>query len=213
MESPKDDLHEEAKKAAGSDDIREKVHLIILKALSERQLDKENINAVVKSVIEGVTEGLGESSEKLKPQLQASLSGIDDALSKSAIAAKLATEEALGRAEQFAEKDLKKAVDDLKGMEDSFIETINAVARASGDLVSASLTEIADHLKSSGTSSGKEALDAANSLSKMLLDVGKGTAGEIVSATQSATGHFASIASGVLSGMADAISAGKKPKS
>jgi len=213
MDNSDDNLHEEAKNAAGSDDIREKVRSITLKALSERKLDSENITSVIKSVIEGVTEGLGESSEKLKPQLKESMSGIDDALSKSAIAAKLATEEAMGRAGQFAENDLKKAMEDFKGLESSFIETINTVAHSSGDLASNALNEIAEHLKNSGTESGKEAMNAVNSLSQSLLNAGKGTVEEIASATQSAGGQFASIASGILSGMAEAISSSNKPKS
>ena len=213
MDNSDKTLHEEAKEQAGSEDIREKVRAITLKALSERQLDKENINSVVKSVIEGVTEGLGESSEKLKPQLQASMSGIDDALGKSAIAAKLATEEAIGRAEQFAENDLKKAMDDFKGLEDSFIDTINTVAKNSGSLASNALGEIAEHFKNTGTASGKEAVDAVSSLSKSLLDAGKDTVSELSTATHSATGHFANIASGILSGMADAISSSNKTKS
>jgi len=208
-----DALHEEAKKVSGSDDIREIVHSIILKALSERQLDKENINSVVKSVVSGVTEGLGESSEKLKPQLQASMSGIDDALSKSAMAAKLASEEVMGRAGQFAENDLKKAMDDFKGLENSFIDTIKTVASESGNVTSAALGEVADHFKNSGTASGKEALEAADGLSRLILEVGKGTVGEVTSATESARGHFASIASGILSGMADAIAPDNKTKS
>lgn len=213
MDNSENDLHQEAKNAAESDDIRERVRSITLKALSERQLDKENINSVVKSVIEGVTEGLGESSEKLKPQLQDSMAGIDDALSKSAVAAKLATEEAIGRAEQFAEHDLKKAMEDFKGLEESFIDTINVVAKGSGSLASSALGEIAEHLKNSGTASGKEAVNAVNSLSHSLLDAGKGTVSEIASATQSATGHFANIASGILSGMADAVASSAKSKS
>ena len=209
MDDSDKSLHDEAKSASGSDDIREKVRAITLKALSERQLDKENITAVVKNVIEGVTEGLGESSEKLKPQLQASMAGIDDALSKSAIAAKLATEEAIGRAEQFAENDLKKAVDDFKGLEESFIDTINTVAKGSGTLASSALGEIAEHFTNTGTESGKEAVHAVSSLSQSLLDAGKGTVSELSSAAQSATGHFSNIASGILSGMADAISSNK----
>jgi len=208
MNNKDNKLHEDVKKIADSasgDDLREKVRLVTLKALSQRQLDKESINDIVTTVIEGVTQGLGESSENLKPQLKASLSGIDDALSKSAIAAKLAAEEAFGRAEHFADNDLKKALNDFKGLESSFIETINSVAKGSTDLVSTALGEISEHFKKAGTASGKEAVDAVNSLSHALVDVGKGTVDEIASATQSAGGHFAKIASGILSGMADAV--------
>ena len=203
-----DETREAAKQAVSEDDIHEKVKNITLNALSNHQLDTEAVKQVIQAVVEGVTEGVGDSSEKLKPKLKESLSGIDDALSKSAIAMKLTVEEAAGRAEQFAKEDLNNALNELRGLENTFIDTINTVAKQTSELTSAALTELAEHLKNSGTSSGKEALSAINSINNALLDVGKETISELAHASQTAGERFTHIASGILSGMAEAI----KPK-
>ena len=198
----------EAKDAVGSENLQELIKNITLTALSQQQLDKENIKQVVSSVLEGVTEGVGDSAERMKPQFNEALAGIDAALSKSAIAAKLATEEAAGKVEQFAKQDVKKAIDELSSLEDLFIDTVNTVASQSGQLSSSALKEVAEHFKNSGTASGKEALEAVNSLKNALLNMSKGSIDEIASATQTAGNQFGQIASGILAGMAEAV----KPK-
>jgi len=203
-----DETREAAKKAVSEDDIREQVRNITIKALSDHQLDKDSIKQVIHAVVEGATEGVGDSSDKLKPKLQASLNGIDDALSKSAIAMKLAVEETASRTEKFAKEDLNSAINDLRSLEDIFIDTINTVAKQTSELTSSALTELSDHLKNSGTASGKEALDAVKGINDALLDVGKETISELTQASKTAGTQFGSIASGLLSGMAEAI----KPK-
>ena len=198
-----------AKDAVASENIQEQIKNITLTALSERQLDKDNIKQVVSAVLQGVTEGVGDSAERMKPQFKEALSGIDSALSKSAIAAKLATEEAAGKVENFAKQDVKQAMEQMESLEDLFIDTVNTVASQSNKLASSALTELADHFKNSGTESGKEALEAVNSLKSLFLETGKGSIDELASATQTAGNQFAQIASGILSGMAEAV----KPKS
>jgi len=206
-----DETREAAKKAVSEDDIRERVRNITLKALSEHQLDKDNIKQVIHAVVEGVTEGIGDSSDKLKPKLHASLNGVDDALSKSAMAMKLTAEEAISRTEKFAKEDLNNAINELKGLEDIFIDTINTVAKQTSELTSSALTELSDHLKNSGTASGKEALEAVKEINDVLLDVSKETISELTQASKIATEQFSSIASGILSGMAEAIKPKNKP--
>lgn len=200
-----EETREAAKQAVSEDDIREQVKNITIKALSDHQLDKESIKQIIHAVVEGVSEGVGDSSEKLKPKLKETLDGIDDALGKGAIAAKLAIEEAAGKTEKFAKEDLNGAINNLRDLEDNFIDTINTVAKQTSDLTGTVLTELSDHLKKSGTSSGKEAVDAVKSINDALLNVGKETINELSQATQSAGGHFANIASGILSGMAETI--------
>jgi len=208
MNDQSSDAQESAKAAAHSEDIQEQIKNITMAALSERQLDKENIKHVVSSVLTGVMEGLGDSAERMKPQLEEALSGIDDALSKSAIAAKLATEEATSKVETFAKQDVKQALDEIEKLEDLFIDTVNSVASQSGHLSSTVLKELSGHLKNSGTQAGKEAIAAADSLRNIIFEMSKGSVNEIAAATQTAGNQFAQIASGILSGMADAV----KPK-
>ncbi len=203
-----DETREAAKKAVSEDDIREQVKNITIKALSDHQLDKDSIKEVIRAVVEGASEGVGDSSDKLKPKLQASLNGIDDALSKSAIAIKLAVEETASRTEKFAKDDLNSAINDLRSLEDIFIDTINTVAKQTSELTSSALTELSDHLKNTGTVSGKEALEAVKGINDVLLGVGKETISELTQASKSVSEQFGSIASGILSGMAEAI----KPK-
>ena len=51
-----EEIKDEAKEAAAEDlDLRDKVRAIILKALSERQLDKDNLKSVIHAVATGVT--------------------------------------------------------------------------------------------------------------------------------------------------------------
>ena len=205
-----DETREAAREAVSGDNIRDQVKNITLAALSQRQLDKESIKQVIHSVVEGVSEGVGDSAERVKPQLKESLAGIDDALAKSAMAAKLAVEEAAGRAESFAKEDLKSAVSQLESLEDLFIDTVNTVAKQTGELTSSALTELSAHLKNTGTASGREALDAVSNLKNTLLDVGKDSVSEITNATSNAASQLAQVASGLLSGMAEAIQPNRK---
>ena len=118
------DTKNAAKDAVGSENLQELIKNITLTALSQRKIDEKNIKQVISTVLEGVTEGVGDSAERMKPQFSEALSGIDAALSKSAIAAKLATEEAAGKVEKFAKQDVKQAMHELESLEDLFIDTI-----------------------------------------------------------------------------------------
>ena len=204
-----DKARDAAKQAVSEDDIREQVKNITLKALSHQQLDKDSIKRVVQAVVEGASDGIGDSSENLKPKLKESLKGIDDALSKSAIALKLAVEETAGRTEKFAKEDLNSAIGELKNLEDNFIDTLNSAAKQASTLTSSVLTELSDHFKQPGTSAGREAIDATKDINDALLRMGAGTINELAEASKTASEQFSNIASGILSGMAEAI----KPKS
>ena len=210
MNEQTDDVKDSAKAAIESNDIREKIKQITLTALTQRQFDKESIKQVVSSVIGGVAEGVGDSAERMKPQITEALSGIDDALSKTAMATKFAAQEAATTIETFTKQDLNKMTEQLNSLEDLFIESINNVATQSSELTSKVLTELSGHLKNSGTQVGKEALEAVRSLKNIAFDVGKGTVDEIATATKTAGDQFAHVVGGVLSGVADAIQPKKK---
>jgi len=195
-----------AREAAGSgQDIRELVRDITLKALTERRLDKERIKTVIKSVTDGVVEGVGENKEKLQSSLKQAASGMDDALSKSAEAAKLATLEALGKASDFADNEFKEALKQLDGLEDLFIDTINKTAEQTSRLANESLKDLASHLKNTGTDAGRTAKEAVDTLTVDVSKLGKDAAKASVGASKEMGKQIADIASGILSGMADAL--------
>ncbi len=192
-------------------DLQEKIKQITLKALTERQLDKENIKSVVEQVISGVNEGFTGSGERLKPAMEASLRGIDDALAKSAIAAKLAAEEVLSKTEKFAQQDVKQVCDDLNTIEGLLFDSINQVATRSSDLASNTLHELSEHFKKSGTEVGKTSLEAIQSLTSAIEASGKQGLNEVSHSSKDLASKMAQVASGILAGMSEAIKPKDKP--
>ena len=96
-----------------SDDIRNDVRSVTLQALSDGHLDTKKINKVIHAVMEGASIGAEAKGEQAKDALTDAMSGMDDALAKSAEASKLAIEEAAGHVKDFSSHDLKRALDDL----------------------------------------------------------------------------------------------------
>ena len=203
----------EAVQEKEGEDLRETIKQITLQALTERHLDRENIKSVVNSVLTGATQGVADSGERLKPALESSLKGVDDALSKSTVAAKLAAEEVLAKAEQFTKQDMKKVIDDLNTIEDLLFESVQLVASRSTELVSATLDELSGHLKNTGTSVGSEVVEAVKSLTTAVETAGKQGVAEVSKNSAELLVNVAKIGSGILSGMAEAIKSKNTPNS
>jgi hypothetical protein len=199
-------VSEDAKSAVLSgEDLRNKVRDITLNALSERKLDKESIRDVISSVTQGVGEGVSEPGERAQASVLQALEGVDDALQKSAQAAKLAAQEAIGRANDFTDHDVRAALDELSTLEEMFLETVKVVASQSGEVAAGLLTDVAGHLRSSGTGVGTQAAEAVDGLRKELKAVGRDTLVNAADAGVAVGEQMANIASGFLSGMADAL--------
>ena len=186
-------------------DIQQKVRDITLKALSEKQLDKESIKAVIHAVTEGVSEGVGDNKDKLSGSIKEALSGMDEALAKSAQAAKLASQEALGKINDYADHEFKETLKQLDGLEDLFIDTVNAAAEQASKLAGDSFKDLTSHLKNTGSDVGSQAKVAADSLREELTKVSKDGVDSAVDTGKKVGGEIAQIASGILAGMADAL--------
>jgi len=201
------ELKEQAKQAAGNNavDLRELVRDITLKALTERQLDRESTKRVIHSVVGGVAEGLGKQKSTLEVSLKNALKGVDDALSKTAEASKLAMEEVYGKTSDFAENDLKNAIQELTSLEDLFIDSINVVSRQTNHLARTVLTDLAAHFKNSGTEVGRQAVDAATVLHQELMTAGRASVASAVGSGKQMRQQFVGIASGILTGMAETL--------
>ncbi len=207
-ESVRQAAQEAVAEAQSDEDLQDKIKQITLTALTDHQLDKDNIKSVIEEVVSGVTDGVAHSTERLKPALEASLKGLDEALSKSAIAAKLAAEEVFSRSEKFAKEDMKKVMDDINSIEDLLFDTLNLVARRSSEFASSTLHELAEHLKNTGTSVGRTAVEVVQTLGTALESTGKQTLHEAAEGSKELASNLAKVASGILAGMSEAL----KPK-
>lgn len=186
-------------------DIQQKVRDITLHALSERRLDKDSIKAVIRAVTEGVSEGIGDNKDKMGGSFKEALSGMDEALGKSAQAAKLASEEALGKVSDYADHEFKDTLKQLEGLEDLFIDTVNAAAEQASKLAGESFKDLTSHLKNTGSDVGSQAKEAADSLREELSRLGKEGVDTALDTGKKVGGQIAQVASGILAGMADAL--------
>lgn len=193
---------------ASGDDLYQQVRAITLKALTERELDMDNIKSVVQAVGKGISSGISHQNEPAKTVFKQSVDALDDVLGQTAEASRLAIEEAASRVTEFSHHDLNQATADIKDLEAMFLETISNVARDSNKTVFDIAEDFIAHARNNGTSVGRQTQSVMQSLNQ-LRQIGQET---IISNTVATSSSLAHIASGFLSGIAESLHA-EKPNS
>lgn len=182
------------------EDIRRRVHDVTLKALQNRRFDREGIREVVRAVSEGVTRGADAGSSGLRDRLADAFRGMDEALTKSVEAGQQALRQMAATGRGFSDHELKQGVAGLKKIEHDFVETVNQVASSANERLRPELKEALRQTLHAGTETGRQ---SARLMAEFTL-TGIELAGEF-------SARFVQVASGVLAGMADALSQKKDP--
>lgn len=182
-------------------DIYQKVQVITLNALTEHELDYENIKSVVQSTGKGINAGLASHNEQTQEIFKQAARALDDALAKTAEASKLAIEGTSSRMSDFSHNEVSNATDALKTLESLFIETLQTVAQSGNHVVRNIVEDFITHTQHSGTAVGKQTLSALDALKKLPV-LGKDN---IVSSTLATTSALAQIGSGILLGIAESL--------
>lgn len=189
-------------------DIYQRVRAITLKALTERELDLENIKSVVEAAFNGISAGMSSQYEPAKEAFSQSAAAIDDALEKTAQASRLAIEEAASRVSDFSHHDLNRATDDIKNLEEIFLETLEKVTHGSNEMVFTIARDFIDHARQNGTAVGRQTeivFEALNNFRR------KGQ-NAVWSGAVATTSMIAKIGSGILTGIADSLEPDKPAK-
>jgi hypothetical protein len=189
-------------------DVHQQIKDIILTALTQRQLDIENIKSVTEAVSNGINEGMATQGEHGKEVFLQAVTALDDALAMAAEASKLAIEEAASRVSEYSEHDFNDAIKDLKSMEGSFLDTLEKVAKGSNQVVADIVSDFIAHTEQSGTAVGKQTLIALDAL-KDLPQISKEM---IVSSTVATASTLAQIGSGILLGIAESLQSSHSKK-
>ena len=182
------------------EDIRRRVHDVTLEALKNRRFDRQGIREVVRAVSEGVTRGADAESSGLRDRLAEAFRGMDEALTKSVEAGQQALRQMAATGRGFSDHELKQGVAGLKKIEHDFVETVNQVASSANERLRPELKEALRQTLHAGTETGRQ---SARLMAEFTL-TGIELAGEF-------SARFAQVASGVLAGMADALSQKKDP--
>jgi hypothetical protein len=202
------DVQEAIREAVQSgSDVHDKIKTITLKALTERQLDMENIKSIAEEVSKGINEGVTAQSEHAKEVFSHAASALDDALAIAAEASKLAIEEAASKVNDYSQHDLDSASKDLQDMEGMFLDTLEKVVKGN-QVVADIVGDFVNHARQSGTAVGKQALTALGVM-KELPHLGKET---VISSTVAATVTLAQIGSGILLGIAESLQSSPSKK-
>ncbi|MDQ7073541.1 MAG: hypothetical protein Q9N32_08980 [Gammaproteobacteria bacterium] len=186
-------------------DIKETVRRLTIKALTEGNLDSKSVRQVVDAVVKGASLGAQHHDLAAKDALDKAISGLDGALSKAAEASKLALQEVLARTEDFSSHDLKRALNDIQGLEALFVDVLRDVATGSKNQLSGMLHDLAEHAQHSGTAVGEEIKNNLAELMGLIADSGKTQLESGVDSVKTTGSLFARLAAGTLEGIADSL--------
>jgi ABC-type transporter Mla subunit MlaD len=186
-------------------DIRVKVRDLTLQALKTRKLSPDEIKPVISAVTQGISVGAAKHAGEVKAALSEGLAGLDEALTKAAEATRLALQQMTAQAKDFSETDLNWALVSLRRMEEEFLDTISTVADSAAGKIKQEMKDLAVHARRAGTDTGAKVAETMSTLGNKVSStlhegkvVGKDAAREM-------SARLASLASGILAGMADAL--------
>jgi hypothetical protein len=207
-------LSDEALKQAASDsvgaaDIRERVRSLTLEALQARKFDYAGFRDVLQSMTEGVSIGAEKRGEDVRRALSEAFKGMDDAMTKAAQASSLALKELSAKGREFSDKELKQALDQMKTMESDFLDSVRQVASTSKGAVKTGWEDLISHAQRAGTDTGAVVSQTMREFSHRMATTMTETTLAGMDAARQMGERFAQIASGFLSGMAEAIRPGK----
>lgn len=198
-------------------DVQEMVRKLTLRKISAYAHDLESLRVIAGAVLRGARTGV--QKELNQPEAQTDLArerlgeavrGLDAALAQFALAAKLAVEEAAGRAQKVSSEDLGRMRADLECLDGMFLETLKASAIGAKDTAGGILHDLATHLFIHGSSVGAQAKETLAVLAHEIGAVGRAQAGICLPLAQATSGVLRQIAAGTLSALADYIQPKRK---
>jgi hypothetical protein len=212
---PKDVTAAEIREAASESvrqgtDIRSQVHEITLRALQSRRFDRDGIREVVRAVTEGTALGAERKPTGMRQAMSEALSGLDQALRTSAEAGGQALKQLTSSGRSFSETELKQALANLRKLEHDFLDTVGQVAEGTSESVRPELREALRNARHAGTATGKQ---VAHTMGDFAQKFGAASFEATLTGLETAADvgqRFSLVASGILSGMAEALRT--KPK-
>jgi hypothetical protein len=206
-------LEDEVRKAVEEGfDVQERVRQITLRIMRERSFDIESVRQTVNAVLRGARAGVqkdlkqsGEQARHARDHLKQAVTGLDVALAQFAEAAKLAVEEATGRAQRYSSEDLVRARADLERLERMFVESLQSAASATKDAAGDILHDLAAHARTQGSAVGRQMKDTLASLARQLGRAGSAEAGIGLHLARNTSDLLRQIAAGMLTGLADHV--------
>lgn len=193
-------------------DVQEQVRQLTLRRISARSIDIESLKQISASVLRGaraaVQKELDLSSaqaDTARIQLKQAVAGLDGALAQIVSAARLAVQEAAGRAQKFSGEDLANTRADLQNIETMFLETLQTSASSAKDVAGEILQDIVAHSRTQGSAVGAQLKETLSVFTHQLGATGRTQAAAGLHLAQATSDLLRQITAGVLTGVAEHI--------
>ena len=196
--------------ADDAEQLREKVRALVMKALVDHQADPAAMREVMRDTLAGVGDGLVERGNQASSALREAVRGMDEAVGRSVYAVQMALEEAWGVGHRFAETDVKQTVDAVKDLEADLLSTIREAADKTQGWMKGEFADMGTHLARTGTDTGVQIRAVMEKLNSRVGGIAAGSMAETMATAQEAQNRLASVASGILRGLADSLDAKRK---
>lgn len=185
--------------------VSERVRTITLNAFSGSKLDYDALKQVVIAVVKGAQQGAASHVEDEARLLKDAMQGLDDALATAAEATHLALKEAANRTSEFSQHGLKKTIADLATLESLFIESLSNAAQQTSGTAKDTLHDLAQHARLSGTAVGERVESAVSQFTHIITHSARKQVAAGTKTLRKEGALFASLAAGVLSGIAERL--------
>lgn len=186
-------------------DIRARVRDLTLHALRDRRFEPEAIRDVLRAMTEGIRRGAEQRPHGVRQALSDAVTGLDDAMMKTAEAASLALRELTAKSKDVSEHELKQVLDNIKRMEDDFLSTLRQAADGAGVKVKQEMLDLLSHARQTGTDTGTQVAATLNEFASRMTAISLESAKLGFEAARDFSARFALLASGILAGLADAL--------
>jgi len=193
-------------------EVQEHVRQITLRVIQARSFDIKSLQKTATAVLRGARAGVqtelkqsAAESKVARERLREAVGGLDVALAQFAEAAKLAVQEASGRAERYSGDDLGRARKDVEKLEQMFLDSLRESASATRDAAGDILHDLAAHARVQGSAVGRQMKETLDVIAGEVRRAGRAQAGIGLHLARNTSDLLRQIAAGVLTGLADHV--------
>lgn len=180
--------------------IRQRVKGLTSQVLQQGRVDPDAVRDVVRAVIGQTPGNAAVSGAEARELFADAVRGLDEMLVKSASATHGALQQLASRGKDFTDNDLKEALVSLRKLEEDYMAVANRIAEAMSSNLRREIMELGVHAQNVG-------VEASARVATTMGEFAKGMGATPGLATmRGASVRMALLASGVLAGVADALS-------
>jgi hypothetical protein len=179
--------------------IRQRVKELTSQVLQQGRMDPDAVRDVVRAVIGRTPSEVATSASDARELFAAAVRELDEALMKSASATHSALQQLALRGKDFTDNDLKEALVSLKKLEEDYVAATNRIAEAMSGNLRRQMTELAAHAQNLG-------VEASTRVATVMGEFASNVTSPGLATMRGASARMALLASGLLAGIADALS-------